>query len=236
MRRSDIIKNIIRSNSYNTFELFKLKRKIFTFLNPVSYLSIRERPELISKVDGIFADGQFLVNLIRFRYRISIQRRSFDMTSMAKELFSYCNENEKSIYLIGNTNEIINNSVKFIHAKYPNIKIIGYRNGYFDNNKEINSHINLVVNLKPDFVIIGMGVIKQEEYLIKLKDAGFDGIGFSCGGFFNQIFNKEMNYYPNWIDKLNIRFLYRFIKEPHTRRRYLHAMLNFPVKFFFDTF
>lgn len=31
-----------------------------------------------------------------------------------------------------------------------------------------------------------MGILAQENFLLKVKQAGFEGIGFTCGGFIHQ--------------------------------------------------
>ena len=71
----------------------------------------------------------------------------------------------------------------------------------------------------------------QEQFLLKVKNAGFDGIGFTCGGFIHQTAKDEIDYYPGWVDRMNLRFLYRMYKEKHTRKRYLQAALLFPARF-----
>ena len=58
----------------------------------------------------------------------------------------------------------------------------------------------------------------QEQFLIKVKRIGYQGIGFTCGGFIHQTSKNEIDYYPAWIDKINLRFIYRMYKEKHTRK------------------
>ena len=43
-------------------------------------------------------------------------------------------------------------------------------------------------------------------------------------------------YYPDIINRMNLRFLYRMYKEPHTRKRYAIAGLVFPVRFVWERF
>lgn len=64
-----------------------------------------------------------------------------------------------------------------------------------------------------------------------MKENGYQGIGFTCGGFFSQLSIKSIQYYPQWMDRFNFRFLYRFYKEKHTRKRYLKATFLFPFYF-----
>ena len=81
---------------------------------------------------------------------------------------------------------------------------------------------------------IGMGILMQEKFLLKVKDMRFQGVGFTCGGFIHQTAKNEIDYYPAWADRLNLRFIYRMYKEPHTRKRYLQAALLFPARFIFE--
>lgn len=88
-----------------------------------------------------------------------------------------------------------------------------------------------IVELNPDFLIVGMGALMQEKFLLKVKKMGYQGIGFTCGGFVHQTAMNRMHYYPDWVDKMNLRFVYRMYKEKHTRTRYLQAAFLFPVRF-----
>ena len=81
-----------------------------------------------------------------------------------------------------------------------------------------------------------MGAVMQEKFLLKVKRLGYTGIGFTCGGFIHQTARGEAGYYPAWVDRMNIRFLYRMWKEPHTRKRYIMAGLIFPARFVWERF
>ena len=66
-----------------------------------------------------------------------------------------------------------------------------------------------------------MGAPRQERFLLNLRESGWRGAGFTCGGFFDQV-SGNGDYYPAWIDRLNLRFLYRLVREPRRLwRRYL---------------
>lgn len=80
---SILVKKIIITDGNSFNDLLEDKGKVYTFLNPVSYLTALENKELFASFDGIFADGSILVAAIRLLYGITVKRRSFDMTSMA---------------------------------------------------------------------------------------------------------------------------------------------------------
>ena len=228
---SILVSKIISTESFSVNQIFENKGKAYTYLNPVSYLTALDNKELFSQLDGIFADGGLLVKAIKMVYGKQVTRRSFDMTSMAPELFDYVAKHGKTIYIVASKREQVEKAVEIFHERYPKVKFAGYRNGYFANEDEMEQEAKHITELNPDFLIVGMGALMQEKFLLMAKNAGYQGIGFTCGGFIHQTSKNEIDYYPAWVDKTNLRFLYRMWKEPHTRKRYLMAGLLFPVRF-----
>lgn len=230
------ISNIVTTNQKNIDIIFNERNKIYTFLNPVSYLTALDNKDLFNQFDGIFADGSLLVAAIKLLYGTKVTRRSFDMTSLAPQLFEYAENSGKTIYIVASKQEETEKAIEIFKERYPNLKFAGYRNGYFSNEEEQDKEAAYITQLNPDFLIVGMGALMQEKFLLKVKKSGYQGIGFTCGGFIHQTSKNEIDYYPKWIDKLNLRFIYRMYKEKHTRKRYLTAAFIFPIRFLVERF
>ena len=228
---SPLVQKILATETLSLDEVFTVQGRIYTFLNPVSYLSALEHKPLFEGFDGIFADGSILVAAIRLIYGKRVTRRSFDMTSLAPELLSYAETHNKSVYIVASRQDQVEKAVGIFKERYPKLSVVGYRNGYFVSEKEQELEALHIAEVNPDYLIVGMGALMQEQFLLKVKDAGFDGIGFTCGGFIHQTAKNEIDYYPVWADKLNLRFVYRMYKEKHTRKRYLQAAFLFPARF-----
>lgn len=233
--KSPLVNKIIQTER-ETDGLFATKGKVYTFLNPVSYLSALDNKALFSRFDGIFADGSLLVAAIKIVYGKSVVRRSFDMTSLAPELFEYAAGNGKTVYVVASRQEQVERAVEIFRGRYAGLRFAGYRNGYFADETEMACEARRIVEVNPDFLIVGMGALAQERFLLKVKEAGFGGIGFTCGGFIHQTAKDEADYYPAWADRMNIRFLYRMYKEKHTRKRYMQAAVLFPSRFLWERF
>lgn len=229
--KSQIVKKITSTESSRLMQVLTAKGKIYTFLNPVSYLSALENPKLFSSFDGIFADGSILVKAIKLVYGKKVIRRSFDMTSLAPKLMSHAQESGKSIYIVASKQEEVEKAVGIFKREYPNLIVAGCRNGYFNSDDDILTESDRIIEIDPDFLIVGMGIIAQEKFLLRVKERGYKGIGFTCGGFVHQTSKDVIDYYPRWADKWNLRFVYRLYKEKHTRMRYLQAAFVFPVRF-----
>ena len=209
---------------------------IYTFLNPVSYLDALKHKALFGQFDGIFADGSLLVAAIRMMYGRKVTRRSCDMTSVGRVLLEVSASKGCSLYFVASKQESLDKAMAMFRERFAGVNIVGYRNGYFANEKEMDEEARHIIEVNPVFLVVGMGAIKQEEFLLRVKAAGYRGIGFTCGGFIHQTAHNEMDYYPAWVDRMNLRFLYRMWRESHTRKRYLVAGIVFPVRFIWERF
>ena len=226
-----LVHRILSTESLTVKAILERNGKVYTFLNPVSYLDALSKKELFINFDGVFADGSILVEAIKRLYGKKVKRYSFDMTSVAPLLFEFAEQNRKTVYIVASKQEQVERAADILKQRYPGLCFAGLRNGYFSDEQEIDDEVKKIILVNPDFLIVGMGIIKQEQFLLRVKEAGFQGIGFTCGGFIHQTAKNEIDFYPHWIDKHNLRFLYRMYKEPHTRKRYLKAGLVFPWVF-----
>lgn len=231
---SPLIDKILSTDKRSVEDLLKGGEGIFTFLNPVSYLDALRHKELFTSFDGIFTDGGLLVKAIKMAYGASVKRRSFDMTSLAPIVFSYAAKTGKSVAIVATKQEMLEKAVANLEKSFQGLNIVYYRNGYFRDEQEMDDEAKKIVSLNLDILIVGMGIIKQEQFLLKVRDAGYQGIGLTCGGFIHQTAQDKAEYYPDWVDKHGLRFVYRMYKEPHTRKRYAKAAFVFPVKFLWE--
>ena len=110
---------------------------------------------------------------------------------------------------------------------YPKLNVVGVMHGY-----QSRAHsVRTIKNSGARFVLCGMGAPNQEAMLMALKQAGFSGSAFSCGGFLDQVVEKK-EYYPRWVDRLEVRCLYRLAREPRRLcRRYLYEYQAFVRQF-----
>ena len=212
--------------------LLNMQSGIVSYVNPYSYLKLRNKIDL-TDFDLITSDGVVLKKLSSIFLNKSIQRLSPDFSSYFKPLFKQLSISKSEVYFIGTKPKFIEISIQNIQVKYPDLNIIGSRDGYFKDDEELRLHIKEIKKLNPEVVIVGMGSPLQENYLVKLKAAGWRGRGFSCGGFLHQSF-QNTDYYPNWVNKFNVRWLYRIYNEPKLIKRYTFDYSWFLVVFAYD--
>lgn len=124
---------------------------------------------------------------------------------------------EKSFYLIGGKQEVIDETIAKLKKEFEGIKILGYRNGYIKTEEERDSLIQDVAEKKPDVIYVAMGSPKQELLMadmMKVHPAIYQGLG---GSF--DVYTGRVKRAPLWWQKHNIEFLYRFLKQPQRYRR-----------------
>jgi N-acetylglucosaminyldiphosphoundecaprenol N-acetyl-beta-D-mannosaminyltransferase len=188
------------------------------FVNPYSYYVSRFLPSE-QVPDNIFIDGIILVLLSKI-LGVPARRFSFDMTSMAPIVFSYAVQEGKTIAFLGGSDRDLEAFSEKLTKEFPGVKIATAANGF---DYDVAGYANMLVASKPDFVVIGMGAPLQDSIMAELYSI-YPATYFTCGGFITQS-SKTLNYYPPLVNKLNLRFLFRAINEPHYRKRlYLYPL------------
>ena len=136
---------------------------------------------------------------------------------VVREVLIKANLEEKSIYLLGAKEEILEKCVENIKLEFPNLKILGFHNGYFD----LNNCDDIIEDIKicePWTIFVAMGSPRQEILIKKIMDISNAHIFMGVGGVFD-IFAGELKRAPKWMISLGLEWLYRVIKEPFRIKR-----------------
>jgi N-acetylglucosaminyldiphosphoundecaprenol N-acetyl-beta-D-mannosaminyltransferase len=184
---------------------------VYTFLNYTD-IDLAGKDVDYNNFTKIGIHGILLVWIIRFFRLTKVKRFSFDFRSLATYIFEDANISKKSMVIIGS--DTISNSkfVNHINKRYPFIKIVYSRNGYFDSDFEKKNVIEKISQLRPEIIIIGMGTKYQDKFALNIWDKVKNCSIYTCGGFIHQI-SINVNTYPSFINKYNLRFIYRFFNE-----------------------
>lgn len=129
---------------------------------------------------------------------------------------------QKTFYLVGGKQEVIEETVRKLNEEYPGIRIVSYRNGYIKTDEERKFLITDVAEKKPDVVFVAMGSPKQEllmEEMFKKHPAIYQGLG---GSF--DVYTGRVKRAPRWWVEHNLEFAYRLIKQPSRIKRQIHLI------------
>lgn len=130
--------------------------------------------------------------------------------------------NNKTFYLVGGKQEVIEATVKKLREEFKGIQIVNYRNGYLLTQEEQEALINDVVEKKPDVVFVAMGSPKQEllmEQMYEKHAAIYQGLG---GSF--DVYTGNVKRAPKWWVDHSLEWAYRLIKQPTRIKRQIHLV------------
>ncbi|WP_283624292.1 WecB/TagA/CpsF family glycosyltransferase [Clostridium butyricum] len=136
---------------------------------------------------------------------------------VVREVLIKADKEGRSVYFLGATEEVVLKCVKNIKEDYPNLKIAGYHNGFFD----LNNCEDIIGNIKesrPWAVLVAMGSPRQEIFIEKIKNITGTKIYMGVGGVFD-IFAGNLKRAPKWMISLGLEWMYRVIKEPFRIKR-----------------
>lgn len=129
---------------------------------------------------------------------------------------------DKTFYLVGGRQEVIDETVAKLRKEYPGIRIVGFRNGYLKTPEESAALIDDIVAKRPDCVFVAMGSPKQEllmEEMLRRHPAVYQGLG---GSF--DVYTGHVKRAPRWWIDHNLEFLYRLIHQPSRIKRQVHLL------------
>ena len=133
----------------------------------------------------------------------------FDLICNLLELYK---DGDHTFYFWGSKPGIAEIAKQKMEEKYPNIKIIGADDGYFDDNKKTEI-IQKIKETKPDILLVGTGAPKQEKIINELLKENIFKIGIGCGGSID-VLSGTVKRAPKLFIKLHIEWAWRLIKQP----------------------
>lgn len=142
-------------------------------------------------------------------------------------MLEYCNRTGKSIYLFGGQPKVAELAAIKIKETYPNLRIAGTRDGFFESNQEL--HILDEINeKKPDILFVALGAPKQEKWINKYKKTINAKVAMGVGGALD-VWAGTVKRAPVFFQKTGLEWFYRLLKQP-TRIMRMMSLPKFMIK------
>ena len=205
--------------------LIKNKKMFIVTANPETFY-ISDKDEylnnlLLDKETVVVPDGISVVKCAKLlKYNIKERITGIDIST---KLLEYGNELNKSIYLFGAKQNIIDDMISFIKKTYPNLKIVGATNGYINDKDKVFDEI---INKKPDIILVALGIPLQEKLIYKHLNKAKKGIFIGVGGSLDVLSGNKKRA-PKIFIKLNLEWFYRILKEPKRLKRFYESNIKF---------
>ena len=167
--------------------------------------------DLLNSADIVFCDGEGVrvgAKILKKKIpeKITYNRWIWNLAEIS-EIRDF------SWYIVGSEENTINRAEEILKKKYPNLSIVGKRNGFFNTESDYHTLIHDINNKKPNILILGMGMPIQERFYLKyFKDLEIN-IGLTGGAVFEYVAGKA-KMTPNIFYKLKLEWFYRFLQEP----------------------
>lgn len=113
-------------------------------------------------------------------------------------------------YFLGAKPGIAEKAAANICQNYPGIEIVGVRHGYFEDDSEI---IDDIIQKKPDFLLVALGMGKQEKWIVEKAFKTGVPVSIGVGGSFD-VYAGEVTRAPLWMQRAGLEWLYRLMKQP----------------------
>lgn len=180
---------------------------------------------ILNHADLVIPDGAGVVWAARYHHHAMPERvAGYDLV---QHLLDKSARSGYRVYFFGGAPGVAEQARLYAQERYPGVKVVGVRDGYFaaEDEPEIINNIKLC---KPDILFAALGVPKQEKWLIRNLAELEVPVSIGVGGTFDVMAGVVVRA-PLWMQKANLEWLYRLLSQPHRALRML-ALPRFMLK------
>ncbi len=144
----------------------------------------------------------------------------------ARKILEKSAKENLSVAIIGAKEEVVTKAVENLLSEIPNLKIIYFRNGYFNNDNDIYSELR---EKNPQIILAAMGSPRQEFFIHNAKKSLQRGLMIGIGGSLD-VWSGSIKRAPKVFQATGTEWLYRTVTQPERFKRIFPALPLFLVK------
>lgn len=172
----------------------------------------RQFKSIIMKADLLVPDSVGITWAGKLRARVP-------GIDMVEELAKRSAKKGYRIFMVGATEGVAEKAGVELARRYPGLKIIGARSGYFSKDQE-RLILEEIREARPDILLVGLGMGKQEKWIEKNLYYLNVPVSLGVGGSFDVI-SGQVKRAPAWVRQFGLEWLYRFVQQPTRYKRML---------------
>jgi exopolysaccharide biosynthesis WecB/TagA/CpsF family protein len=199
-------------------------KSLWIAINPVKIYHAWHKPELMElmrQADFGICDGVGVSIASRILHGLSIVRCTG--CDLFFKLLSEAGRRGWSVYLLGASVQSNTAAREELQKRYPNLRIVGWHDGYFKDSNMIVEEIN---SCGANLLFVAMGSPKQENWIQNNWQAINVNICMGVGGSFD-IAAGSLKRAPKIFRMTGTEFLYRLICEPRKRWRIQKVLIPY---------
>lgn len=197
-------------------------KRIFLYadFNVINF--IYEKKIHLSRNISLYPDSTAIFVAILLSKRLKIKK--IISTDIQEKILLKSLEENRKLFFFGDSTEVINYLVKKLIARKSDLNICGIQEGYNYNSIKVIEKIN---ETKPDILFVGLGVGRQEKWIIDNYNKIDAKLIISVGGWFRMLAGVKKRA-PYILRRMNLEWLFRLLTEfPYVWKRYLIGVPKF---------
>lgn len=218
--------------STSKFDLLVKKCIDYSLINTSSYICVanvhmcmeayrnHEYKKIVNDADMVTADGMPLVFALKSLFGIK-QERIAGM-DLLPALLASAEEKGLSVFFYGGTDEILDNTQKYIQQQYPNLIKHHYYCPPFRSltMQEEDEVVKMINDTQSNLVFVSLGCPKQEKWMASMRGK-INACMLGIGGALPVMIGMQKRA-PKWMQKSSLEWLFRLLQEPKRLfKRYL---------------
>jgi N-acetylglucosaminyldiphosphoundecaprenol N-acetyl-beta-D-mannosaminyltransferase len=194
-----------------------------SFLNPF-YARLAARSEHLRELMGAFdilqPDGWGIVYGARLCGIAVAERLAIEDFEL--ELFGELEARGRSIFLLGSAPGVAERAAGTLATSFPSLQVSGTLHGWWDalaghpgrySAEDSAMLVSTINGAKPDLLIVGLPTPLQQQWVIDNRDVLKVPVIMTAGAYFDKL-AERLNWYPRWMDRARLDWLYRIAREP----------------------
>ncbi len=125
------------------------------------------------------------------------------------------------VFLLGGKPGVAERAAQTIKTRFPNVTVVGVCDGYFTDTGAV---IRRIEAAKPDFLMVCLGMGKQERFMAQLAGSHAVGLMAGLGGTLD-VLAGDIPRAPELFIRCRLEWLYRLMREPRRIGRVMRLPL-----------
>lgn len=222
-------------NAINMQQTIDYVEKIIAEGNPTQHVVINaskinlmeddsKLAQIVNSCPLINADGASVVWAAK-RLGIPLKERVTGC-DLFQKLMAVSEKKGYKVFLFGAKEEVVTKVKAIYERQYPNIQIVGYRNGYFTE-KDEPQIVKQMRDSGADMMFVAFSSPKKEYWVSKYLNEINIPFVMGVGGSFDIVAGVTKRA-PIWFQEHGLEWLYRFVQEPRRMwKRYIIGNARF---------
>lgn len=195
------IQNIIKEGKPK----FIVTGNVLTFIESSKNQAYRE---ILKKAEMVLPDGAGV--MLASRLVGKPLRAKISGIDLLTYLFHAGENTGYKFFFVGAESHVIEKAVSRITKQYPKLKVVGFHDGYFEDESKL---IEQIKSAKPDILIVGMGQPKQEQWIFRNLNIINVPVSIGVGGSYD-VWGDKLKRAPLVLRKTGFEWFFRAIQEP----------------------